>query len=150
MVKLEFTLEGDTEGYITFECPFCSNQFKLNASELKDDSRPHINLYCPYCGLDEEMCAFYTDEVKEQALLIAKNYAIEEINKSFGKMAKSFGNNKSIKMTYKPLKKVFIPELGEVDGTEIGVECTHCKAHHKVISHSSYSVLFCSYCGGIY
>ena len=53
-------------------------------------------------------------------------------------------------MTYRPLKKVFIPELGEVDGTEIGVECTHCKAHHKVISHSSYSVLFCSYCGGIY
>lgn len=26
---ITFTIQGDSEGYVTFECPFCGSEFKL-------------------------------------------------------------------------------------------------------------------------
>jgi hypothetical protein len=27
------TIQGDSEGYVTFECPYCDSEFKLQAGE---------------------------------------------------------------------------------------------------------------------
>ena len=38
---LEITIQGDDEGYITFECPFCKSEFKLRADECQNDETPY-------------------------------------------------------------------------------------------------------------
>ena len=44
----EISIEGDSEGYVTFECPFCESEFKLNASEFQDEDNVFSELFCPY------------------------------------------------------------------------------------------------------
>ena len=45
------TIQGDREGYVTFECPYCDSEFKLQAGEFQNDDEPFEELFCPYCGL---------------------------------------------------------------------------------------------------
>ena len=111
-ITLSFTVQGDSEGYVTFECPYCGSEFKLQAGEVQSDEEPVLELFCPYCGLAKEKSAFWSKDVRDKARALAENYMIEELNKAFGKMARSINRQKSIiKMTYKPLKKVYVKEL---------------------------------------
>ena len=48
------TIQGDSEGYVTFECPYCDSEFKLQAGEYQNDDEPFEELFCPYCGLVKE------------------------------------------------------------------------------------------------
>ena len=50
-VEFSFTIQGDSEGYVTFLCPFCGSEFKLRADEYQNDDKPFEDLFCPYCGL---------------------------------------------------------------------------------------------------
>ena len=46
------TIQGDSEGYVTFECPYCNSEFKLQAGEYQNDEGNLLkNCFCPYCGL---------------------------------------------------------------------------------------------------
>ena len=115
-ITLSFTVQGDSEGYVTFECPYCGSEFKLQAGEVQSDEEPVLELFCPYCGLAKEKSAFWSKDVRDKARALAENYMIEELNKAFGKMARSINRQKSIiKMTYKPLKKVYVKELKNAD-----------------------------------
>lgn len=79
---------GDSEGYVTFECPYCNSEFKLQAGEYQNDDEPFEELFCPYCGLAKEKNEFLSAEVIEQAQAIAYNYMVEELKKTFKKNAK--------------------------------------------------------------
>ena len=61
--EISFTIQGDSEGYVTFECPFCGSEFKLQADEFQSDDEPLEELFCPYCGLTREkndfLCEFF-------------------------------------------------------------------------------------------
>ena len=117
--EISFTIQGDSEGYVTFECPFCGSEFKLQADEFQSDDEPLEELFCPYCGLTREKNDFLSSDVIEKAQALAYNYAIEELNKTFGNMAKSINrSNGLIKMTYKPLKKVTTNDLKDKDTVE--------------------------------
>lgn len=48
-MELTIKIQGDSEGYVTFECPFCGSEFKLQAGEYQDDEHPFEDLFCPYC-----------------------------------------------------------------------------------------------------
>lgn len=142
------TIQGDSEGYVTFECPFCGSEFKLQAGEYQYEDMPFLDLFCPYCGLTNEKDTFLSQDVIEQIEALASNYMIEELNKSFGKMARSINKGKSIiKMTFKPLKKVTVRELVEKDTTEVEFECEQCNHHVKVLYCAGASKIFCPYCG---
>lgn len=39
MEGLSFMIQGDSEGDVTFECPFCHSEFKLQAGEFQDDDK---------------------------------------------------------------------------------------------------------------
>lgn len=52
-ITLSFTVQGDSEGYVTFECPYCGSEFKLQAGEVQSDEEPVLELFCPYCGLQK-------------------------------------------------------------------------------------------------
>lgn len=79
------TIQGDSEGYVTFECPYCDSEFKLQAEEYQNDDNQFEELFCPYCGLAKERNEFLSSEVIEQAEAIAYNYMIEELNKNLKK-----------------------------------------------------------------
>lgn len=147
-VSFSFTIQGDEEGYVTFSCPYCHSEFKLQAGEFQNEDDPFVELFCPYCGLAKEPSDFYSDEVIEKARALATNYMIEELNKSFGKMKRSINHSKSVvKMTFKPLKKVNVKELKEKDTQEVGFECGVCNHHVKVLYCAGASKIFCPYCG---
>lgn len=147
-VSFSFTIQGDDEGYVTFSCPYCHSDFKLQAGEFQNENEPFVELFCPYCGLAKDKNSFYSDEVIEQAQALATNYMIEELNKSFGKMQRSINHSKGIiKMKFKPLKKVGVNELKERDTQEVAFECNSCDHHVKVLYCAGESKIFCPYCG---
>ena len=143
-----FTIQGDNEGYVTFECPFCGSAFKLQAGEYQDSERPFDDLFCPYCGLTKNKNSFLSSDIIEKAQALAQNYIIEKLNKAFGKMQRSINQNNSvIKMRYKPLKKINVKELKDKDTSECIFECDCCQRHFKVLYYAGVSKIFCSYCG---
>lgn len=148
-VTISFEIQGDSEGYVTLECPFCGSEFKVQAGEFQSDNNPIVELFCPYCGLTSDKDNFYTRETIEKVKALAMNYMIEQLNKSFSKMARSINSSgKSIiKMTHKPLKKVNVKELKERDTAEEIFTCTCCEKHMKVLYCAGVSKVFCPYCG---
>lgn len=148
MDTISFMIQGDNEGYITFECPFCDSEFKLQAGEYQNSEEPVEELFCPYCGLSKSKDDFLSSEVIEQVQALMYNYAIEELNKAFGKLKSSINKSKGlIKMKYKSLKKIAIKELKEKDTVETEFKCTCCERCVKVLYCSGVSKVFCSYCG---
>lgn len=146
-VQFQIKIQGDSEGYVTFECPFCGSEFKLKANEFQSEDNSFTELYCPYCGLVNEINTFYSKEVIEQATILVENYMADKINEMFGKFERSVRNNKFIKVEYKKLKKVNTKELKDKDTVEEVMECPICKNHEKVLYCSGVSKVFCSYCG---
>lgn len=146
-IKLDIKIEGDSEGYVTFECPFCESEFKLNAGEFQDDDNVFTELFCPYCGLTDEINKFYSREVIEQAEAIAYNYMMEQMNKVFNDFKRSVKSSKFIKVDFKELKKVNLKELKDKDTVEEVFACPICENHVRVLYCSGASKVFCAYCG---
>lgn len=42
---LSFTIQGDNEGYVTFTCPYCNSDFKLQAGEYQNDEEPFLSCF---------------------------------------------------------------------------------------------------------
>ena len=115
-VILSFTIQGDSEGYVTFECPYCGSEFKLQAGEYQDEDISVDELFCPYCGLTKDPAEFWSADVREQVEILTENYMADLINEAFGKMKKSMNRkNGIIKMDFKPLKKKAEKDLSEKD-----------------------------------
>lgn len=36
--KISFSIPLDDEGFVTLQCPFCDCQFKINGTDIMDDS----------------------------------------------------------------------------------------------------------------
>lgn len=145
--NITIKIEGDIEGYVPFECPYCNLEFKLNASEFQNEEYPLIELFCPYCGLVDEPNSFYTKDIIEHMHALAQNYMHEELNKILGKFAKSTSKNKFVKVKFKPLKPVYIKELRAYESNEDCFECKMCKNHVKVIYCAGSSKIYCPFCG---
>ncbi|HBY3283449.1 hypothetical protein KGF51_10600 [Clostridioides sp. ZZV14-6045] len=149
-IEIKFKIEGDKEGYVMFECPHCESEFKLNAEEVQSNNIEEIiDLYCPYCGLKNEITNFYTKEMVEQADELIENYYIEELNKCLKGFKKINFNNKTIKIksTFRPLKKNNIKNLKTEEIVEEIFDCSNCNRHQKVLYCAGKSKVFCSYCG---
>ncbi len=142
-------IPGDSEGYVTFECPFCGSKFKLQAGEYQSEDAPVTELFCPYCGLTRKDDAFLSQDVIEYARALAENYFIEQLNEAFGKASQSINRSGRgvVKMEYKPLKKVETPELRAIDSSETEFKCSCCERRVKVLYCAGSSKIFCPYCG---
>ncbi|MDM0742961.1 hypothetical protein QTH94_11440 [Clostridium perfringens] len=146
-LNFEIKIDGDSEGYVTFECPFCESEFKLNASEFQNDDNIFTELFCPYCGLTDGINNFYSKEVIEQAKAIAYNYMMEQINQRFSDFKRSVRGSKHIKVDFKELKKVNLKELKDKDTVEEIFSCPMCENHVRVLYCAGISKIFCPYCG---
>ena len=145
---LSFTIQGDSEGYITFTCPYCDSDFKLQAGEYQSEEEPCSELFCPYCGLSKEKTEFYSKDVIEKVSQLATNFLFEKLNKAAPKMAGSINHQQVfIKMSFKPLEKVNVRELKEKETMETEFQCGVCDHHAKVLYCAGASKIFCPYCG---
>lgn len=147
MEEFKITIQGDDEGYITFECPFCKSEFKLKADECQNNETPYDEYFCPYCGLVKDKNEFLSEDIIEQMQAIVINESIEELNEFFSNMKNSINKSKCMKMNYKPLKKVNVKDLKENETVEEVFECHTCGNHEKVLYCVGVSKIFCSYCG---
>lgn len=102
-VVFQITVPSDNDGFITLQCPFCNDRFKLTVVDLEREDI--IEIFCPYCGLRHQHSCFLRDEVIEQAHIIAGNYAKSLINQWAKDLDRSFKSNKNLKFQAgKPLK----------------------------------------------
>ena len=146
--SMSITLQADSDGFITFECPYCESSFKLSAGDLNDESFPVEELFCPYCGLSNKPNTFLSSDAIEAAKVKAYNYMAEMLNKEFGKTAKSINRRGSlIKMSYKPLKIEAEKEVKDNDTVEGIFSCKACERDVKVLNNAGLSKVFCPYCG---
>jgi len=145
---LKTPIQSDNEGYITFSCPYCHSDFKLQSKELQSEKSSLTELFCPYCGLVKEKSSFYSDELIQNSFTLLKNYMIDACNESISAAARSINhNNSAIKMTYRPLDKESVKEIKENDTPEVAFECKSCGHHVKALYCSGTSKIFCPYCG---
>lgn len=94
-VTFKIIVPGDNDGFVTLQCPFCEDRFKLTTIDFEREDI--IEIFCPYCGLRHEHSFFLTDEVIEQAQIIASNYLKSKINQWAKDLERSSKSNKHVK-----------------------------------------------------
>jgi uncharacterized Zn-finger protein len=142
---IEFSIPADADGYVTFQCPYCDNTFKLHAGECQEDDI--MEFFCPYCGLVDEPSAFLNDEIMQLVTDKAKNFMIDMLN-DFGKeLERSFRGNSIVQMKSSKIDKTGEKEVFEVDSEELIVKLDCCDRHLKVKYDVKESGVICPYCG---
>lgn len=140
--KIKFNVPIDDDGYVSLQCPFCREAFKITPSDY--EAEENFQLYCPYCGLVSEE-GFHTDEIKEHAFDLAQNHCNELINQFMKNMERQFkGNGFASFEAGKPLPIKKPKTLIEpTDMQEVSLKC--CKKKIKV----QYRVngAYCPFCG---
>jgi uncharacterized Zn-finger protein len=141
----EISIPADEDGYVKFQCPYCNQKFKLNASEIEESDV--VDLYCPVCGLANEVSNFYSDEVMEKAMSIAENEAMNMIFDMFKDFERSTRSNKNFNVKAGKKPDVPIKEIYENIDELIEVKLNCCDKHIKVSELDRLLGVYCSYCG---
>ncbi|MDK2821467.1 MAG: hypothetical protein PWP31_1432 [Clostridia bacterium] len=142
---IKFQILADSDGYVTFQCPYCSNTFKLRVDECQEDEV--IEFFCPYCGLADEPSSFLNNEIIQLAMDKAENYFIDILNGFSKNLDRSFRGNKMIKVKTNKIPKKGEKEVFEVDSEEVISELKCCSRHIKTTISAKESGLICPYCG---
>ncbi|VEP16116.1 conserved hypothetical protein [Hyella patelloides LEGE 07179] len=144
-VTFKIDVPTDDDGFLTLQCPFCSERFKLTVQDFEREDI--IDLFCPYCGLKDEPSSFITDEIIEQAHILALNYAKSQINKSIKGLEQSSRGNKNISFKAgKPLEMEGDKVLFEKEQLElITLKC--CELETKAKSIVKEIGVYCPCCG---
>ncbi len=143
---VKVSIPADDEGFVTFQCPFCSEHFKLDAGEVQEDSV--FDIFCPLCGLKDKATAFLSDDVIEHMQQIAINTMNGMLNDWTKGLEKQFRGNKG--MTFKAGKplpqeepKLLFEKENDMD--IVNFDCCNRKA--KVKNSNVQVKVYCPYCG---
>jgi predicted RNA-binding Zn-ribbon protein involved in translation (DUF1610 family) len=140
-VEYQIQLPQDADGFTTFQCPYCREEFKLRNDEVI--AAESNQLYCPICGLTNSMNTFYAKDIYEKALEIAEEAMYEMINKAFGGMKSS----KHLKIDYKKVKVDRNKTLMDRNYTLHVVDVSCCNVQVKVRKIDEFVGIYCPYCG---
>lgn len=144
-VNFKISIPSDDEGYISFECPFCGDRFKLQIDEFRDMDK--TNLFCPICGLTNTINNFYSKDVIEKAMEVAEKYAVDLINKMLKDIERSSRGNSFIKIKANEIKtersKILYENIDEL----IIEETRCCNKHLKIKALDKFIGAYCPYCG---
>lgn len=149
-MEIPITFLSDEKGYFDRECPNenCLYTFKINMQDWKEKVSDD-EVHCPMCGYIDTADKWWTQEQLESMQEIAASYAMsmitKELDKAFGKLARSTRNNKFLKITYKPSKKITFQNnpIGQSEEWETDITCEKCGTRYSVIG----SAYFCPCCG---
>lgn len=142
---LRFSVPTDDDGFISLQCPYCEDTFKLSASESADDDI--LQIYCPYCGLPDVPSNFVTDDVKEQALITAKNLLFERINGMTRDLERNFRGNPMITFKATSLELETDKPLFETNDDYEQIQHESCRRCVKVHAVTVKAGAYCPYCG---
>ncbi|PAE42776.1 hypothetical protein [Bacillus sp. 7884-1] len=137
--------QSDIEGFNSFKCSLCGEDFKLNTIEVQEDDV--IELFCPNCGIPSPMSTYYTDDIKEHAETLVMNEAMDMLNDLFKGFERTARRSKNI--TFKrgqPLPTTPPRALFENDDLE-QIEFLCCNRKAKLSLLSKTIKPFCPYCG---
>lgn len=149
-MEIPITIHSDEKGYFDRECPNenCLYTFKINMQDWKEKVSD-VEVHCPMCGHIDTADKWWTQEQLESMQEIAASYAMsmitKELDKAFGKLARSTRNNKFLKITYKPSRKITFQNnpIGQSEEWETDITCEKCGTRYSVIG----SAYFCPCCG---
>jgi predicted RNA-binding Zn-ribbon protein involved in translation (DUF1610 family) len=145
---LSVTIYADSDGFITFECPYCGSAFKLSAADLNDEDFPILELFCPYCGLAGPPERFISADVMSALETKAHNYAARTLNKAFGGMGKGVNRKKGlIHTSVSPIETFPEEDVSDDDTVESIFTCKACQRDVKVLHNIGMAKAFCPYCG---
>lgn len=137
--------QSDIDGFNSFRCSLCGDEFKLKTSEVQEDDV--LEIFCPSCGIPSPISSYYTDDIIENAQTIAINEAFKSINDMFKGLELKYRNNKNI--TFKagrPFETTNPLPLYEQDNLEqVQFLCCNNNAKLSLIAKSSNP--YCPYCG---
>lgn len=141
---IKFQIPVDDDGYLTLQCPFCGEFFKISGEVA--ESEDYYQLYCPYCGLQSEPNDFFTKDVLQHVEGILENYMAQMINTFADDFEKSFSSSSFLK--FEDGEKITTNEpkvLFEENNMDlISFQC--CDKNIKVF-YKNQGKLYCPFCG---
>lgn len=145
-ISFELSIPLDKDSFIELECDYCRNRFMISGEEFQNGDFMHM--FCPICGLPNQLNTFYTTEVIEKSREIAKQWAFDYIQKSLGSSMKAINRGGFAKMKMQvpkanPDKELFEPSNSYVMAT---VNC--CGLKLKVREVDNQIGVYCPKCGG--
>lgn len=149
-MEIPITLLSDEKGYFDRECPNknCLYTFKVYMEDWKEKVSDD-EVHCPMCGHIDTADNWWTQEQLASMEEIAESYAMslisKELDKAFGELAHSTRNNKFLKITYKPGRRITFQNnpIGQSKEWETDITCEKCGTRYSVIG----SAYFCPCCG---
>ena len=150
MTSIPVTLRSDEKGYFDRECPNedCQYTFKVLMKDWEEKVSAE-EVHCPLCGHVADSDKWWTqdqlEKMQEIAASWAMNYIQKELDKSFRKLARSTRNDKFVRITYKPGRRVTFMNnpIGQSEEWETEICCESCGLRYCVIG----SAYFCPCCG---
>lgn len=146
------TLQSDMDGLVSLQCSRCKARFKMGCRYLNEELSGQV--FCPICGMPDELTHFYPEEVLEAAREAAVNAAHEEIAKA---LQAAFGSHSSskkspIKITYKPQNVPRTSREIVTQSRDHAMEPTEASCCKRVFALSANDLIagyYCPYCGRI-
>lgn len=142
----DIIIRSDQDGFILVQCSLCDGFFKLLAKDLNEES--NLNIWCPYCGLNGKN--YFTQEVIDIAMKIAKNQLNQMVYESFKELERKTKSNKllSFKCENKPEKEIITSIKSRIEKFELKkYVCCNVQAKIKPIALEYGS--YCPMCGGV-
>lgn len=137
------SLQSDENGLVTLQCDRCKSRFKMDCGYLTDELDGDV--WCPVCGIPEQLDTFWPEEVIEEAKRLAIMEAEEMIKKSLKGL-----NSKYFKVKTSPTVKRnrdIIFKNKDYDMQVVTVHC--CEKDLAVMSMDISAGFYCPYCGRI-
>ena|SRR5699024_10498545 len=140
------TKQSDIDGFSSFKCSLCGEDFKLLSAECQEDDVYEI--FCPHCGIPSPPSSYITEDFVENAMVLAENELANMINNFTKDLEKTFRGNKSLsfkrgkKLRAKPLKPMY--EQDDLD--QIKFSCCEKQAKLNTLLISTKNP-YCPYCG---
>jgi DNA-directed RNA polymerase subunit RPC12/RpoP len=137
--------QSDIEGFSSFNCSLCGEDFKLKTDEEQEDDV--LELFCPNCGIPSPLSSYYTADIIEHAETIVMNEAMNMLNDLFKGLERTSRKSKNITFKRgKPLPTKQPRILFENDDLE-QIEFLCCTRKAKLSLLSKTIKPFCPYCG---
>lgn len=143
-VTRKIQIPSDRDGFITLQCPYCNDRFKLTVDFLEGECI--IDLVCPYCGLKNEPNQFLREEVIEQVNVVARNLVVDIINQFSSNLERKISSNHIKFVANKPTD--LEPEKLLYEQEElVVVRLVCCEVEAKVKDICQKIGIYCPQCG---
>jgi Zn ribbon nucleic-acid-binding protein len=147
-IRIQISMPTDEHGFLGRKCPSCSQLFRIDADAYQALGH-NAELWCVYCGHDDEHSAFITDQQLNRAMRPIGDWAEQSFNQmlsdTFGKVPKSRSRSGiGIEITYRsdPFYPQPLPGINEEELVRIRT-CTSCGMRYAVFGEHRY----CPVCG---